>query len=1045
MTIKIWIMASSVASSVCASPDEDDVHETRNDSDAKRARVPAVADSSQGAKRQKNHHRTSNEDLEITIQDRTRPRESLSYDDYTVAWICALPLELAAAQAVLDDVHEDLPMNQRDSNHYTVGNIRDHNIVIACLPTDQYGIVKAASVASNLKWTFKSLRFTFTTGIGGAAPSMVDLRLGDVVVGVRIMQTDFGKSTENNFKRTASWSRPPDSLGTLISKLQARHMKEAPRLSSIIQNKFRRLPEFRHPNLEDRLFQATYEHESTTLGCDKCDRTKRVHRSQRESNEPMVHYGAIASSSQLIRSATYRDDIARELDIICFEMEAAGIVDTLPCLVIRGISDYSDSHKNKHWQRYAAAAAAACARELLEECREAGVDTCTAQPTELATTKRLIEVLKFDSIQSREQAIKRAHGQTCKWLPEHPEYRNWLDRRLISNHHGFLWVRGKPGAGKSTIMKYAYSELRIRARPASATIAFFFNARGEGLEKSVTGMFRSLLWQLLHKFRDLSVKLKDQDFLCLEKGECPPLDTLEDMFSTAVLSLGNRSLTCFIDALDESDEQQVVEMIHFFESLAEQASSTRIEFRVCFSSRHYPYIDIRRGRQIVLETLTQHRQDMESYVKDRLRIGETETYDSMRLGIIEKAAGVFLWVVLVVQILNKEYRTGRMALETRLAELPSSLSELFEDILRRGQEDMCQRDHDELLLSVLWTLFAEKPLSPREFDHALWAGLRSEHSIGTTPPDVVARSKDGSTGRYIISSSKGLAELTETEEPTVQFIHESVRDFLIKDRGLCLLWQNCGVESLDYIGLSHDRLKICCQSYLQYFLAQKFWVVFHVRNQVKCPQFTGNDLEEKFTFLRYTAQNILYHANKAAAFTQQGDFLSRFPFADWVGAVNVHQNQARAYTEGVSLMYVLAERGFTNLVRARDVLKEACPDARSAERFRYPLFAALANGKIDTFCALLGLSTRYWGETDVTEPLSTRRNYAEYHKTKLTPLLWAVNRGLKDIVRLLLKRGAKVDKEDLNGDRALFRAMDLGHTEIVGILIHYGARKSRRR
>jgi len=418
---------------------------------------------------------------------------------------------MAAARAVLDEVHEDLPMNQTDSNHYIVGSIQRHNVVIACLPTDQYGIVNAASVASDLKWTFKSIRFTFMVGIGGGAPSMADLRLGDVVVGIRVMQSDFGKITEQDFKRTALWSRPPKSLRSLISKLRAKHGTEAPRLSRIIQDKFRRLPEFGHPNLDDRLFQVTYEHETTSPSCDKCDRTKQVHRSQRKSDEPLIHYGAIASSSQLIRSATYRDEIARELEIICFEMEAAGIVDTLPCLVIRGISDYSDSHKNEDWQKYAAAAAAAFARELLEECREAGVETCTAQPTELVTPKRLIELLKFDSILKREQTIYKAHAQTCEWLSEHPEYRNWLERRLGSDHYGFLWIRGKPGAGKSTIMKWASSELRIGARPASATIAFFFNARGEVLEKSVTGMYRSLLCQLLHKFRDLSVELNDQE------------------------------------------------------------------------------------------------------------------------------------------------------------------------------------------------------------------------------------------------------------------------------------------------------------------------------------------------------------------------------------------------------------------------------------------------------------------------------------------------------------------------------------------------------
>lgn len=718
-------MASSVAPSDCDSSGVDDVQETRNDCGAKRARVPTAADSSQGAKRYKPHRRESNVNPEVTSQDRTRPRKSLSYDDYTVAWICALHLEMAAARAVLDEVHEDLPINQEDSNHYIVGSIQRHNVVIACLPTDQYGIVNADSVASDLKWTFKSICFTFMVGIGGGAPSMADLRLGDVVVGIRIMQSDFGRNTEQNFQRTVSSSVPPKNLSTLIPKVRAKHETEGPRLPRIMRRKFRRLPEFGYPDLDDRLFQATYEHESTTPGCDTCDYRKWVHRNQRESNNPVIHYKPIALTSQVMRSATHRDRVARELGVVCFSMDAANIADTFPCLVIRGISDYSDSHKDNRWRKYAAAAAASCARELLEECREesvnslpsfavrgvsdysdshmdkhwqdyaaaaaasstqnlreecreASADTCPANPTDLAMTWPTIEVLKFTGMQSREQNIEKAHPQTCEWLFEHPEYRDWLKKRLVSHRHSFLWIYGKLGAGKSTIMKYAYSDLRGKRKSQSATIAFFFNAQGETLERSVEGMYRSLLYQVLQSFRDLSMEVGEPKHLSSEQCKALSLGTLEQMFRGTVLSLGKRSLTCFIDALDEGESQGVIEMIHYFENLAEEAYSTRIDFRVCFSSRPYSYL-IRDSRYITfyLQDLPQHRQDMERYVEDKLRVGEPEPSKSMRHKLLEKAEGVFLWVVISVQILNQEYGTGRMAPETRLAELPSGLSELL--------------------------------------------------------------------------------------------------------------------------------------------------------------------------------------------------------------------------------------------------------------------------------------------------------------------------------------------------------------------------------
>lgn len=99
-----------------------------------------------------------------------------------------------------------------------------------------------------------------------------------------------------------------------------------------------------------------------------------VVRENRETLAPVVHYGTIASGDQVIKDARKRDEIAREIGALCFEMEAAGLMDNFPCLVIRGICDYADSHKNKRWQRYAAVAAAAFAKELLGQITLQGVD-----------------------------------------------------------------------------------------------------------------------------------------------------------------------------------------------------------------------------------------------------------------------------------------------------------------------------------------------------------------------------------------------------------------------------------------------------------------------------------------------------------------------------------------------------------------------------------------------------------------------------------------------------------------------------------------------
>ena len=116
--------------------------------------------------------------------------------------------------------------------------------------------------------------------------------------------------------------------------------------------------------------------------------------------------------------------------------------------------------------------------------------------------KALLESLSFDHINSREMTIKKAHTKTCNWLLKNSEYTEWIDHTKLCNHHGFLWIRGKPGAGKSTLMKFAVLSAR-KTMKRSSIISFFFNARGAELEKSVIGMYRSLLLQLLENFPEM--------------------------------------------------------------------------------------------------------------------------------------------------------------------------------------------------------------------------------------------------------------------------------------------------------------------------------------------------------------------------------------------------------------------------------------------------------------------------------------------------------------------------------------------------------------
>jgi nucleoside phosphorylase len=294
----------------------------------------------------------------------------LRHDEYTVGWVCALDVELAAAQEMLDEEHQDLPTDD-DENLYVLGSIGGHNVAIVCLPAGRIGNNPAASVAIQMRATFKAIRFRLMVGIGGGVPSTeADIRLGDVVVSQPhnvyggVVQYDSGKATPSGFKRTGSLNSPPDVLLTAVNKVRANKVRGKSKLSEYA-SKLEHIPEFQRARAgPDVLFEATYDHHGGQT-CDQCSVDRQNVRQPRKE-EVVVHYGTIASGNQVMRNAIERDRVSAELGgVLCFEMEAAGLMNNFPCLVIRGICDYADSHKNKQWQVYAAGIAAAYAREVL--------------------------------------------------------------------------------------------------------------------------------------------------------------------------------------------------------------------------------------------------------------------------------------------------------------------------------------------------------------------------------------------------------------------------------------------------------------------------------------------------------------------------------------------------------------------------------------------------------------------------------------------------------------------------------------------------------
>ncbi|XXG95855.1 hypothetical protein Hte_002126 [Hypoxylon texense] len=668
-----------------------------------------------------------------------------------------------------------------------------------------------------------------------------------------------------------------------------------------------------------------------------------------------------------------------------------------------------------------------------------GRDTTISEEENIAS---LIASLKFTQIDTRRTSIKRAYATTCLWFLKTPQYLEWLDPNKFDRHGGLLWVKGKPGAGKSTLMNFTFSHVRPKLRKYGAiVISFFFNARGDDLEKSTAGLYRSLLVQLFESHLGVQDILDNDNWPASDWT----LESLQNLFETVILSIGEASIVCFIDALDECDEQEVRDMLSFLQNMSDQAVSSGTRLHICLASRHYPHITVSRGLSLTIESQVEHDKDITKYLAAELRIGSGSLANQIRSDLQAKSSGVFMWVVLVVGILNKEFDRGRvLRLPEILCQIPSDLHTLFRDILTRDNGN-----NRGLLLCIQWVLFAKRPLSPEELYFAIMSGIEP-HELSLCHQGEETNIDTDAIQKYILDNSKGLAESTKSAAPTVQFIHESVRDFLLKEKGLQDIWPNIGANLVDQ---SHEELKNCCIAYL---VRDDAILNYDLPDPLLSP--AAATLREKvagrFKFLEYAIHNILYHAEKAERNgAHQSEILSSISLYSWIKYSNLFEKfQARRYTWEQSCFHVVGN-----------------------ERYGPPIFAARATQSDEAVQALLELEAMAEPPESATHALCRRHaatkdrsnrfgrdfTYSQkkgllYHlvyqedeiillfalaqgKHMLVESLLgvAVKRENRAIAQILLDSGARVNTSSTVGPLAI--AAELGYEYFVTLLLDKGA------
>ncbi|RBA10996.1 hypothetical protein FPRO05_14321 [Fusarium proliferatum] len=739
-----------------------------------------------------------------------------SHDQYTIAWICALHIEMAAAHAMLDEIHETLPTHANDSNAYILGNIKQHNVVVACLPEGRYGLNNAANVLTHLVRTFPSIRAGLMVGIGGGVPSKADTRLGDIVVGTRVMQYDLGKIVgDGQMQHTAIPKIPQQLLGTAVASLRARHEREGSRIPSILREKFEEHSEYRRPASPDCLFLSTYDHVSRTSACDECDHSKLVRRHIRETDDPLIHYGAIASGNKVMRSGTQRDSIARHLDVICFEMEAAGLMDILPCLPIRGICDYSDSHKNKGWQRYAAATAASYARELLTvlpvaEARvkaiympnpyrdiwngSSGQGNLNFQGSVNITTNSVQtnndearhcqrDLFVTDPSEDREE-LKRKKGDrssgTCKWILDTEELTAWLGSRQATGEDQathVLWLHGNPGTGKSTMAIFLTEELSTTFFAKSEkALAYFFCDSGFEDRKTATSVVRGLLFQLVHEHPQLlNYVLPKYN----ERGRelFKSFGTLWAIFMDAAADKNTGRKYCIIDALDECDRESQDILLRQLQKTFQSRNATP-NIRILITSRPYPEIRkyLKKFTNKDLTSFPEAKQDIDRCIEERLAdLADRQEYtdkviSQVRNILRDKADGTFLWVGLACKEL--ENIPSKEAVKV-LQRVPKDLHSLYKKLLDTALERRGLAHQVQVQRVLSFVAVCLRPLTVLELSEACQLHQYEE--------DLETRIQ---FTREQIESCRLMVII---QDEKVLLLHQSVKDFLARAGTGCFI------------------------------------------------------------------------------------------------------------------------------------------------------------------------------------------------------------------------------------------------------------------
>ncbi|EHK19737.1 uncharacterized protein TRIVIDRAFT_132539, partial [Trichoderma virens Gv29-8] len=952
-----------------------------------------------------------------------------SPNDYTVGWICAITTEYVAAQAFLDEKH-DAPeyVSPNDNNIYTLGKVGKHNIVISSLPDGEYGTAAAASVARDMLRSFPNVRIGLMVGIGGGAPSPEhDVRLGDVIVSAPrngqggVIQYDFGKTIQSQaFQSTRFLDQPPTLLRGAVHGLKAQYEIEGHRFQETINNVLEQMPrlqkKYQRPHLStDRLYRSQVVHPSDSnstcavaCGNDGSTLLLRQPRAKDEDN-PAIHYGLIASGNQLMKDALIRDRLICEKGVLCFEMEAAGLMNHFPCLIIRGICDYSDSHKNKDWQGYAAMTAAAYAKDLLQQIAPNRIEILdalsgvkeginqlvrTQHDKEHATILDWLTPVDYGPQQS--DYLRRRQEGTGKWLIDSDQFQKWLGDEIENRT---LFCPGIPGAGKTILSSIVidYLSLEFQDNPKIGLAYIYFNYKRRD-EQTIYSLLASLLKQLAEYQSSLPKVLQDLYDRHKTKRTRPSIEELAHALHS-VAAIYSR-VFIVVDALDEceSSDGRRSKLLSEIFALQDKCGAnllvtSRIITDITETFHSVPTLEVRATEEDIRKYLSSNMFQLPQFVLHNPILQE-----QIITSILEVVQGMFLLAQLHLDSLKGKTRPKAITAALKnLASGSNAYEQAYDETMERITSQY--KDRVQLAKSILcWITYAGRPLTATELQHVL----------GVEPGESAIDEQNLPDIELIVSVCAGLITI-DNESNITRLVHYTAQEYLQRTHKkwfqepqseittVCvtyLLYKEFESGACSSDEAFESRLK----SYPFYEYASHYWG-HHARQAcVKIPSIM--ELLENMTKVESSCQVLM--AEKR--WDNDGYYYSgRFP----------------RHMTGLHLAAYFGISDAAKLLLERTINIEATDSYD-----RTPLHYAASNRQ----------------EAVVQLLIKQGADIKAIDKDGQTPLHHAIaSHGYKAIIQLLIERGADIEAKDKDGQTPLHHAASHGHEAIIQLLIERGA------